>query len=84
LPALARSYPRRFAFYVADPRSSIHHLEQIKNFAHLLGFWQSFDVDEKNVGDRQSEFRFLFVRHRGMNLGGSGEALYINFLRKSE
>src|SRR4029077_4305109 len=42
LPALTRSYPRRFTFYVADPLSSIHHFEQIRNFAHLLGFWQSF------------------------------------------
>ena len=42
LPTLTRSYPRRFTFYVADPISSIHHFEQIKNFAHLLAFWQSF------------------------------------------
>jgi hypothetical protein len=42
LPMLTRSSPRRFAFYVADPLSSIHHFKQIKNFAHLLGFWQSF------------------------------------------
>jgi hypothetical protein len=34
------------------------------------------------VGDFQSEFRFLFVPHRGMNLGGSDAALYINFSRK--
>ena len=36
------SIPDRDAFYVADPLSSIHHFEQIKNFAHLLGLWQSF------------------------------------------
>jgi hypothetical protein len=46
-------------------------------------FGIAHDVDEKNVGDFQSEFRFLFVPHRGMNLGGSGEGLYINFSRKS-
>jgi hypothetical protein len=42
-------------------------------------FGVAHDVDEKDMGDFQSEFRFLLVRHRGMNLGGSGEALYINF-----
>ena len=45
-------------------------------------FGITHDVDEKNVGDFQSAFRFLFVRHRGMNLGGSGDALYINFCRQ--
>jgi hypothetical protein len=42
-------------------------------------FGIAHDVDEKNMGDLQSESRFLFVRHRGMNLGGSAEALYMNF-----
>jgi hypothetical protein len=37
------------------------------------------DVDEKNVGDFQPEFRFLFLAHRGMNLCSSAEALYIIF-----
>jgi hypothetical protein len=37
------------------------------------------DVDEKNVGDFQSEFRFLIVAHRVINLGGSREVLYTNF-----
>jgi hypothetical protein len=46
-------------------------------------FGIAHDVDEKNVGDFQSEFRFLFIPHRGMNLGGSCKALYINFSPKS-
>jgi len=36
-----------------------------------------------NVGDFQAEFRSLFVPHRRMNLGASGEALYINFYRRA-
>jgi hypothetical protein len=47
-------------------------------------FGIAHDVDEKNVCDLQSEFRFLFVPHRGFNLGGSGDALYINFSPKSD
>jgi len=35
------------------------------------------------VGDFQSEFRFLFVSHRGMSLGGSCKALYINFFTEA-
>jgi hypothetical protein len=36
------------------------------------------------MGDLQSAFRFRFVRHRDMNLGGSDKALYINFLPNRE
>jgi hypothetical protein len=62
--------------------SPAHDLAQLLNVSALFisaQFGIAHDVDEKNVGDFQSEFRFLFVRHRGMNLGGSGEGLYINF-----
>ena len=63
--------------------SPAHDLAQLLHLSALFvsaQFGIAHDVDEKNVGDFQSEFRFLFVRHRGMNLGGSGKALYINFL----
>jgi hypothetical protein len=43
-------------------------------------FGIAYDVDDKNL---QSAFRFLFVRHRGMNLGGSCKTLYINFYEKA-
>jgi hypothetical protein len=31
----SRAIPDRDVFYVGDPISSIHHFEQIKNFAHF-------------------------------------------------
>src|SRR5262249_15689316 len=34
------------------------------------------------MGYLQPEFGFLFVRHRVMNLGGSAEVFYMNFLTK--
>jgi hypothetical protein len=61
-------------------------LAQLLNLRALLvnaQFGIAHDVDEKNVGDFQSEFRFLFLPHPRMNLGGSGEVLYTNFLGKS-
>ena len=44
-PSCVAVYPcdsDRDIFYVADPLSSIHHSEQIKNFAHLpaQSFWK--------------------------------------------
>ena len=59
-----------------------HDLAQLLHLSALLvsaQFGIANDVDEKNMGDFQPEFRFLFVRHWGMNLGGSGKALYIIF-----
>ena len=71
-----------FSFSGAKLFSPTHDLAQLLNLSALLisaQFGIAHDVDEKNMGDFQSEFRFPFVPHRGMNLGGSGEALYINF-----
>src|SRR4029077_9251248 len=71
-----------FSLSGAELLSPAHDLAQRLNLSALLVSAQlgiTHDVDEKNVGDFQSKFRFPFVRHRRMNLGGSGKTLYINF-----
>jgi hypothetical protein len=80
---------QQFSFGLSDSEllSPPHDLAQLLNLDALLvnaQFGIAHDVDEKNMGDLPPEFRFLFVRHRGMNPDGSGKALYINFLRKNE
>src|SRR5207302_9001726 len=75
-----------FSFSSTELFSPADDLAQLLNLSALLvraQFGVAHDVDEKNMGNFQSAFRFLLVRHRGMNLGGSGEALYINFSCKS-
>ena len=76
-----------FSFSGAVLLGPPHDLAQLLYLSALLvnaQFGIAHDVDEKNMGDLQSDFRFRFVRHRGMNLGGSDKALYINFLPKRE
>ena len=71
-----------FRFSSAELLSSANDLAQFLDLGALLVNAQlgiADDVNEKDMGYLQSELRFLLVAHRGMNLGGFGEALYLIF-----
>jgi hypothetical protein len=82
--AIAGRQPEQLSFHLSGWNCSVPRTisRNVSNLSALFvnpQFGIAHDVDEKNVGDFQSEFRFLLGSHRGVNLGGSGKGLYINF-----